>query len=110
MNAAQLLGVPADADPATVRAAFREAARTHHPDVGGCPARFAALTAARDELLASSFEARREGVDEEGDDGLIWEPQHIQISRPTRPADHKQQRPLPPLWFLTADHPPETSP
>lgn len=46
-EAATLLGVPADADPCTVRHAWRMWARIAHPDVGGDPAHFARLEEAR---------------------------------------------------------------
>ena len=46
-EAAQLLGVPADADPDTIRHAWRLWARVAHPDVGGDPAHFARLDEAR---------------------------------------------------------------
>lgn len=46
-QAAQLLGVPVDADPETVRHAWRLWARVAHPDVGGDPAHFARLEEAR---------------------------------------------------------------
>ena len=44
------LGVTRRASPAAVRAAFRAAARVHHPDKGGDPKRFA--------QLRHAFEAR----------------------------------------------------
>jgi hypothetical protein len=46
-EAAQLLGVPVDADIDTVRHAWRLWARVAHPDVGGDPAHFARLEEAR---------------------------------------------------------------
>ena len=46
-EAATLLGIPADADPRTVRHAWRMWARIAHPDVGGDPAHFAQLEEAR---------------------------------------------------------------
>lgn len=46
-EAAQLLGVPVDADPDAVRHAWRLWARVAHPDVGGDPAHFARLDEAR---------------------------------------------------------------
>lgn len=46
-EAALLLGVPADADPDTVRHAWRLWARVAHPDVGGDPVHFARLDEAR---------------------------------------------------------------
>lgn len=49
--AARLLGVSPDANPAEIRAAYRAAMRSAHPDAGGDPARAAALAAARDLLL-----------------------------------------------------------
>jgi hypothetical protein len=50
-DAARLLGVRADADPATVRRAFRAWAGLVHPDHGGDARTFADLCAARDVLL-----------------------------------------------------------
>jgi hypothetical protein len=41
-----VLGVPADATQAEVRAAYRAAARDHHPDAGGDAARMRALNVA----------------------------------------------------------------
>jgi len=46
-EAATLLGIPADADPGTVRHAWRMWARIAHPDVGGDAAHFARLEEAR---------------------------------------------------------------
>jgi hypothetical protein len=46
-EAAQLLGVPVDADLDTVRHAWRLWARVAHPDVGGDPVHFARLDEAR---------------------------------------------------------------
>ena len=50
-EAAALLGLVADADPATVRHAWRMWARIAHPDVGGDPEHFARLDRARRVLL-----------------------------------------------------------
>ena len=50
-EAAFLLGVPVDADSDTVRHAWRRWARIAHPDVGGDPAYFTQLDAARRILL-----------------------------------------------------------
>ena len=50
-EAAFLLGVPATADPETVRHAWRMWARIAHPDVDGDPAHFAQLDEARRVLL-----------------------------------------------------------
>ncbi|WP_226353147.1 J domain-containing protein [Pseudonocardia sp. ICBG601] len=50
--AAALLGVPAGASPELLRTAWRAAARHHHPDRGGDPERFIALTSAY-ELLTT---------------------------------------------------------
>lgn len=49
--AARLLGVPVDAEPATVRRAFRLWAAVAHPDQGGSPEAFERLVAAREVLL-----------------------------------------------------------
>jgi hypothetical protein len=50
-EAAALLGLAADADPATVRHAWRLWARVAHPDVGGDPGHFARLEEARRVLM-----------------------------------------------------------
>jgi hypothetical protein len=42
----EVLGVAADASPSEVRAAYRLAARDHHPDAGGDPGRMRDLNAA----------------------------------------------------------------
>lgn len=52
----EVLGVPADADAATLRVAYRRALRTAHPDTGGDPARFHAVQRAW--LLVGTPEAR----------------------------------------------------
>ena len=52
-SAALLLGVSPDADPATIRRAFRAWAALAHPDAGGDAAHFAALCDARDTLLTA---------------------------------------------------------
>lgn len=59
------LGVPPEtATLADVRAAYRAAARTHHPDRGGDEARMKALAAARDALCSEDAleDARRAAV------------------------------------------------
>lgn len=47
------LGVPINADPQIVRAAYRLLVRKHHPDVGGDPEMFRRLQAAMDRFEAS---------------------------------------------------------
>ncbi len=51
IQAARELGVPASAAPALVEKAFRRAARSRHPDVGGDPVAFRRATEARAVLL-----------------------------------------------------------
>lgn len=56
-----VLGVDADAEAATIRAAYREAVKEHHPDVSDDPGsveRFKRLTSARDVLLDPDERAR----------------------------------------------------
>ena len=48
------LGLEPGASDAQIESAFRKAARRHHPDVGGDPARFRALVDARNALLGRS--------------------------------------------------------
>lgn len=47
------LGVPADATAGDIRTAYRRNAKVHHPDVGGDPGVFAAVSAAYDVLSDS---------------------------------------------------------
>ena len=56
-TAYEVLGVPRDATAEEVRRAYRRAARAAHPDVGGDPAAFRAVTRAWD--LLGDAEARR---------------------------------------------------
>ena len=61
-EAAAALGVPPDADDATVSSAFRRRALQAHPDRGGDPAEFERSVAARKLLLgdrAAGSEERR---------------------------------------------------
>jgi hypothetical protein len=51
LRAAAVLGVPANAPPAAVKAAFRKAMASAHPDAGGAAERTRALLEARDVLL-----------------------------------------------------------
>ncbi len=48
------LGLKAGASAAEIQRAFRALSRVHHPDVGGDPAKFRALVAARDRLIAGA--------------------------------------------------------
>ena len=58
-QAARLLGVPEDAEPALIRRAYRAWVRLAHPDAGGDPEHFARLTHARRTLLRPGvFEPR----------------------------------------------------
>ena len=49
--ARKLLGIPPGSSDRAIESAFRKCARRLHPDVGGDPAKFRALLAARDLLL-----------------------------------------------------------
>jgi curved DNA-binding protein CbpA len=51
VEAARELGVPSSAAPPLVEKAFRRAARSRHPDVGGDPVAFRRATEARAILL-----------------------------------------------------------
>lgn len=52
-EAAKLLGVSPDADPATIHAAYRRLMARNHPDAGGTAGLAARINAARDLLLKS---------------------------------------------------------
>lgn len=58
-----VLGVKRDADPETIKQAYRRQAKAHHPDAGGDAARFAESTLAYDVLMDA---ARRKKFDETG--------------------------------------------
>ncbi len=66
MTPYETLGVPPDADTAAIKAAYRTAAKTAHPDAGGSAEAFGALTHAYE--LLSDWE-RRANFDATGDDG-----------------------------------------
>lgn len=53
-DALRLLGLQDPVEPSEVVAAYRRLARQHHPDRGGDPDAFHALTRARDLLLAGT--------------------------------------------------------
>lgn len=50
-TAAEILGVPINADKAEIRRAFRVASKLHHPDMGGDVQRFKAIQQAYDVLM-----------------------------------------------------------
>lgn len=58
------LGVPKDADHATIRGAYRKAAKSAHPDGGGSREKFALVKLAHDTL---TDDARRARYDQTGD-------------------------------------------
>ncbi len=51
-HAAELLGVPVDADKTEIRRAYRVASKRHHPDVGGDVRQFTAIQHAYDVLMS----------------------------------------------------------
>lgn len=53
-KALRVLGLPPGSSDDEIESAFRKAARRHHPDVGGDPARFRAIVDARNLLLGRS--------------------------------------------------------
>jgi curved DNA-binding protein CbpA len=53
-----LLGVPRDASTAAIKRAYRQMARTHHPDVGGSAEAFARIKRAHDVLIDPKARAR----------------------------------------------------
>lgn len=62
----RVLGIPADADERTIRAAFRQAAKRHHPDLNPqdrmATRRLRRLVRARDELLTPRRRFMRAGL------------------------------------------------
>lgn len=90
-----VLGVDADAGESEIRAAFRELAKRHHPDVNpGSPRaerRFAEISEARTVLLSP---ARRAAFDRARDVFLrtgITVEAHEHVSEPVRPPRHALQ-------------------
>ena len=90
-----VLGVARDADAGTIKRAFREKARTHHPDKGGSASVFAAIRAAFEtlsdakrraayDLLASEHEYRYiPGVTQRargGEDAMLDDLQRLGLS------------------------------
>ena len=51
MTLYETLGLPRDADVGAIKAAYRRAARKHHPDAGGDPSEFAKVQQAYDTLM-----------------------------------------------------------
>ncbi|WP_022871852.1 J domain-containing protein [Nesterenkonia alba] len=111
-----ILGVPADADAATLRAAYRRRARQTHPDHGGSAEEFHHVQAAWEVLGEESTRAeydrrRRSGTSEESPSAPTEEGSGFTYSRSTatrRPAprtgDRKQRR------SAAADQPPVYQP
>ncbi|QDU61160.1 curved DNA-binding protein CbpA [Planctomycetes bacterium Pan216] len=55
-----ILGVPADADLETIKRAYRELVRKHHPDVGGTQEDFVRIQQAYEDLLARDSQSDAE--------------------------------------------------
>jgi len=84
-QAANVLGVPHDADPSEVRRAWRIWARLAHPDAGGSPEHFRRLAQARDALL----------------DGSVPEPLPMSEPEPRAPLRRVCVRPTgPAVWSV----------
>ena len=60
-TAFDILGIPPDADEATVRAAYREKVKTTHPDQGGDPEAFRRLRQAYSVAQTASTDANESG-------------------------------------------------
>lgn len=67
MNPYDALGVPKDAPPEKIKAAYRRKAKAAHPDAGGSPEKFGAITKAyrilSDETKRAKFDATGETDD-----------------------------------------------
>jgi hypothetical protein len=103
VNHYEVLGVPRTADLATIRAAYRRRARTTHPDLGGDPDEFAAVTTAWWTLSAPDRRARYDaGDDADWGDSLGWDepaPKRAGTAR-TRSDDDRTGRPTPPVALI----------
>ena len=86
----EVLGVPADADAAELRIAYRRALRLTHPDTGGDPARFNAVQLAWE--LVGTPEARA-AFDRGARNGTTPAPTRAAWA-PTPPAPRRDSRPL----------------
>ncbi|KAL1720677.1 hypothetical protein EV715DRAFT_249892 [Schizophyllum commune] len=63
----KILGVPRDADDRTIKKAFRQAAKSAHPDKGGSEAKMAALNEAYETLSNPELRARFDAGDDPND-------------------------------------------
>ena len=92
-----VLGLPATADTAAVKARYRELAKRNHPDVTGCASsadRFAAITDAYQRLLAGPIDAAEDGQQPTAQSPVMearWN-----IRRKAQPAEY-------PSWFNPSD-------
>ncbi|MDL5361058.1 J domain-containing protein [Halalkalicoccus sp. NIPERK01] len=94
------LGVDPDADREAIRAAYRERAKRHHPDVsGGSATEFRRLTAARDVLLDDARRRRYDALGYRryarhhlGEEWPVDEPARRRHSRRSRTARSGQRR------------------
>ena len=86
----EVLGVPADADAAALRTAYRRALRLTHPDTGGDPTRFHAVQIAWE--LVGTPEARA-AFDRGTSGGTIPAPTRAAWA-PAPPAARRDSRPL----------------
>ncbi|GAA1820885.1 J domain-containing protein [Agromyces neolithicus] len=84
----EVLGVPADADAATLRLAYRRALRSAHPDTGGDPERFHAVQLAWE--LVGTIEAR--AAFDRGGRAATAEPAH-EAWAPAAPKPRRDSRP-----------------
>lgn len=95
----EVLGVPRDADHATIRAAYRRRARETHPDAGGDEVEFAAVSVAWWTLSSPERRARYDAGDVREDDGwgedLGWD-EPVPAPRPPEPAPAASDAPAEP--------------
>lgn len=98
-----VLGVDPDANPATIRRAYRERVKRHHPDVSDRDdtTEFRRLTAARDVLLDEDSRERYDSLGHrryalrhlDGEEWPVSEPSRTHRSRPRRRVRSRPRRP-----------------
>lgn len=94
-KAHDILGVPSDATPEQIKAAFRKLARQHHPDIGGDPEKFKQVADAHEYLTGGGTERERRRQAAEYGDGVSSPVTNSSGSRVRTPSKTRIPTPTP---------------